>query len=106
MGVTECVDLQSADVGGEEGKVLGGGGEHVPGVEVEERHEEVEADGGGCGDDEVGEDVVAEVEGGFGVFKLDDDDVKGAEDGVDHYYGIDYHAGHEHFLGSEMEIRI
>ena len=45
VGVAEGVDLEGADVGGEEGEVLGRGGEHVPGVEVEEGHEEVEADG-------------------------------------------------------------
>ncbi len=45
MGVTERVDLEGADVGGKEGEVLGCGGEHVPGVEVEEGHEEVEANG-------------------------------------------------------------
>ena len=43
MGVAEGVDLQGADVGGEEGEVLRAGGEHVPGVEVEEGHEEVQA---------------------------------------------------------------
>ena len=40
----------------------------MPRVEVEEGHEEVEADGGAGGDDEVGENVVAEVEGGGGGF--------------------------------------
>ena len=38
VGVAEGVDLERADVGGEEGKVLRGGGEHVPRVEVEEGH--------------------------------------------------------------------
>lgn len=36
VGVAEGVDLEGADVGGEEGKVLCRGGEHVPWVEVEE----------------------------------------------------------------------
>lgn len=31
----------------------------MPGVEVEEGHDEVEANGGGGGDDQVGEQVVA-----------------------------------------------
>ena len=45
VGVAEGVDLQGADVGGKEGEVLGGGGEHVPRVKVEEGHEEVKSDG-------------------------------------------------------------
>lgn len=44
VGVAEGVDLEGADVGGKEGEVLGCGCEHMPGVEVEEGHEEVEAD--------------------------------------------------------------
>lgn len=45
VGVAEGVDLQGADVRGEKSKILGGRGEHVPGVQVEERHEEIEAYG-------------------------------------------------------------
>ena len=96
VGVAESVDLQSADVGGEEGEVLRRGSEHVPGVEVQEGHEEVEADGGGGADDQVGEDVVAEDDDGEGVFELRDDDVERAEEGVRHDDGVDDHAGHEH----------
>lgn len=70
MGIAEGVDLEGADVGGEEGEVLGGGGEHVPGVEVEEGHEEVKADGCGGGDDEIGEDVVAEDLGLLWILQL------------------------------------
>ena len=62
MRVAEGVDLQGADVGGQQHEVGGRGGEHVPGVEVQEGHEEVDADCGTRRDDEVGEDVVAEVE--------------------------------------------
>ena len=100
VGVAEGVDLQGADVGGEEGEVLCGRGEHVPGVEIEEGHEEVEADGGGGGDDEVGEDIVAHDECSEGVFELGDDDVHGAEEGVAHDNRIYDHAGHEHSLGT------
>ena len=45
VGVAESVDLESADVGWEKREVLCGGGEHVPWVEVEEGHEEIEPDG-------------------------------------------------------------
>ena len=76
----------------------------MPGVEVEEGHEEVEADGGGGGDDEVGEDVVAEFEGGVGGSELGDDDVEGGEGGVGHYDGVDDYAGHEHSFGSEHRL--
>lgn len=100
VGVAEGVDLEGADVGGEEGEVLGRGGEHVPGVEVEEGHEEVEADGGGGGDDQVGEHVVAEREAGVRVAELADDDVEGREGGVGHDDGVDDHAGHEHAFGA------
>ena len=40
----------------------------MPGVQIHEGHEEVEADGGSGGDDEVGEDVVADGFLGFRVF--------------------------------------
>ena len=43
VSIAKGVNLERADVGGQKGKVLGRGGEHVPGVEVEEGHEEVEA---------------------------------------------------------------
>lgn len=43
VGVAEGVNLQGADVRGEKGKILGGRSEHVPGVQVEERHEEIKA---------------------------------------------------------------
>lgn len=101
VGVAEGVDLEGADVRGQEGEVLRRGGEHVPGVEVEEGHEEVEADGGGRGDDEVGEDVVAEFEGGVRGSELADDDVESREGGVGHHDGIDDYAGHEHSFGSK-----
>lgn len=100
VGVAEGVDLEGADVGREEGEVLGRGGEHVPGVKVEEGHEEVEAHGGGGGDDEVGEEVVAEFEVRRGGFELKDYYVEGREGGVGHYDRIDDYAGHEHSLGS------
>ena len=96
VGVAEGVDLQGADVRGEEGEVLRGGSEHVPGVEVQEGHEEVEADGGGSADDQVGENVIAEDEDSEGVFELRDNDVERAEEGVRHDDRVDDHAGHEH----------
>ena len=58
VGVAEGVDLEGTDVGGEESEILPRGCEHVPWVEVEEGHEEVQADRGGSGDNKVGEDVV------------------------------------------------
>ena len=59
MGVAEGVDLEGADVGGKEEEVLCCRGEHMPGVKIEERHEEVEPHCRGGGDDKVGEDVIA-----------------------------------------------
>lgn len=72
----------------------------MPWVEVEEGHDEVEADGGGGGDDEVGEEVVAEFEVRRWRFELEDYDVEGREGGVGHYDRVDDYAGHEHSLGS------
>lgn len=80
----------------------------MPGVEVQERHEEVEADGGDGADDEVGEDVVAEgVGGGVGgdglegvIFELQDHDVEGREGGVGHDDGVGDHGGEEHAFGA------
>lgn len=57
----------------------------MPGIEVEEGHQEVETDCGGSGDDEVSEDVVAEFEGGVAASKLGYDYVEGCEGGVGHY---------------------
>lgn len=104
--IAEGVDLERADVGGQEGKVLGGGGEHVPGIKVDEGHEEVETDGGADADDQVGEDVVADSEGGAGVAQLDDDDVDGAEKRVGHDDGVDDHGGEEHFFSAEEMRRV
>ena len=98
--VAEGVDLQRADVGGQQGKVLRRRGEHVPGVQVQEGHEEVEADGRARGHDQVGEDVIADVQGAQGGLELRDDDVEGGEGGVGHYHGEDEHGGEEHFFGA------
>ena len=38
VGIAEGVDLKGADVRREEGKILRGGSEHVPGIEVEKGH--------------------------------------------------------------------
>ena len=92
MGVAEGVDLQRADIGGEEGEVLRGGGEHVPGVEVEEGGVEIQSDSGSEGYREVGEDVVPE-RNTICVFtgELADDDVDRGESGVDHDDAVDDH---------------
>jgi len=60
VSVAEGINLECADIRGEEGKVLGCGGEHMPWIKVEEGHEEVETHGRARGDDKVGEDVVAD----------------------------------------------
>ena len=52
MPVAEGVDHQDVDIGGHEEEVLAEGGEHVPGVEVEEGGDEVETEGGGNGDED------------------------------------------------------
>lgn len=100
MRITKRVDLEGANVARQQGEILRGGGEHVPGIEVEEGHEEVEADGCRGGDDEVREDVVAELLLGFGVAELHDDDVDGGEGGVGHDDAVRGHAAEEHFLGA------
>ena len=100
--VAEGVDLQGADVRGQQREVLRGRGEHVPRVEVEEGHEEIEADGGGGGDDEVGEDVVAQVERGFGALQLRHDDVERGEGRICHNHRVDDQTGHEHSFGADF----
>ena len=92
VGIAEGVDLQRADVGGEEEEVLCGGGKHVPGVEVEEGHEEVKAYGRDGGDDEVGEDIITDFKAA--CFELNNYDVKGGEGVVGHYYAVGYHGAH------------
>jgi len=104
VGVAKGVHLKGTDVGRKEGEVLCGGGEHVPWVEIEEGHEEVDADGGGGGDDEVREDIVAEAEGRERRFELRDDYVEGGKCIVGHDDGVDNHTGHEHLLGSIQKL--
>ncbi len=84
VGVAEGVDLEGADVRWKEGKVLGCGCEHMPGVEVEEGHEEVEANCGTGRNDEISEDVVADNQGRGWALELGDHDVEGCEGGVRH----------------------
>lgn len=50
--VAEGVDHQDVDVRGHDQEVGREGGEHVPGVEVHEGGDEIEAEGGGEGDDD------------------------------------------------------
>ena len=60
----------------------------MPRVQVEEGHEEVEADGRTGGDNEVREDVVAEDKGGGWAFELGDDDVESGKGGIGHDDGV------------------
>ena len=102
--VTKGVDLEGTDVGGEEDEVLCRRGEHVPGIEIEEGHEEVESYGGGGGYDHVCENVVAELEG-FGVVReLTDDDKECGKCGVRHDDTIDDHGGKIESLGSLWSV--
>lgn len=45
MGVTKCIHLKCADVRGEQEEVLRGGGEHMPRIQIQEGHEEIETNG-------------------------------------------------------------
>ena len=97
--VAEGVHLQRADVRRQQGEVLRRRGEHVPRVQVQERHEEVQPQRRARGYDQVREDVVAQREARAGVSELHDDDVEGSEGRVRHDHRVHGHAGHEHFLG-------
>ena len=35
---------------------------------------------------------------------MEDHDVEGREGGIGHYYGVDYHAGHEHAFGTKRVL--
>lgn len=72
----------------------------MPGIEVEEGHQEVQANGRRSRDDEIREDVVAKLEGSVGSLELRDDNVECCKGGVCHYYGVDDHTGHEHAFGA------
>lgn len=72
----------------------------MPWVEVHEGHEEVEADGGGGGDDEVGKCVVADGFGRVAMFELVDNDIDGGEGCVCHDDAVADHAPEEHLLGT------
>ena len=47
----------------------------MPWVKVDKGHEEVYAYGRAGGDNQIGEDVVAKVEGRFRIFELDDHNI-------------------------------
>ena len=100
MGIAESVYLQRTYIRWKEGKVLSGRGEHVPRIEIKEGHEEIDSDCRPSGDDEVGEDVVAKMKGGFWVSELDNNNVDGRKDRIRHNYRIANKTAHEHFLGS------
>ncbi len=70
----------------------------MPRIEVEEGHQEVEAQGGAGGDDEIGEHVVAERQGCLGVLQLGDDDIQRREGGIGHNDRVDDKTRHEHLL--------
>lgn len=82
--VAEGVHLQRADVRRQQGEVLCRRGEHVPWVQVQEGHEEVQPERRAGRDDQVREDVVAQREARAGVFELRDDDVERCEGRVSH----------------------
>ena len=93
MRVAEGVDLQGADVAGQQEKVLAGRGEHVPRVEVQERHGKVQTNGRGHGDNEVRKHVVTQCERDAAVLvcELPDDDVDDGEGRVHHDDAVDDH---------------
>ena len=83
----------------------------MPWVEVEEGHEEVEADGRDGGDDQVCEDVVTEFVGALSAggldgvrFELDRDDVDGGEGGVRHDDAVGDHGGEVHFSSTLWSV--
>ena len=100
MRVAEGVDLQCRDVTRQQGEVLRGRGEHVPGIEIHKGHEEVEADGRCGGDDEVGEGVVADCFGGIVVLELVDDNVDRGEGCVGHDETVADHTPKEHLFSA------
>ena len=75
----------------------------MPGIEVEEGHEEVEADRGESGDDHVGEEVVSEIELVVSS-ELHRDDPERAEERVGHDDAVDDHACHVHSFRSLWTI--
>lgn len=117
VGVAKGVHIEDVDVGGGEEEVLEEGGEHVPGVEEEDRGDEVEEPGGGHGDDEGKEDFVGEEEGNgeVGVQReLGLDGFDGDEDGGEEEVAVvlleggeDWGWGHysPHEDGPEVDLR-
>ena len=61
MCVAEGVHLQSANVARQQDEVLGGRGDHVPGLKVEERHHKVQADCRGGTNHQVCENIVSQL---------------------------------------------
>lgn len=90
--VAEGVHLEHADVGRQQHKVLRRRREHVPRIEVEERHEEVEPDRRRQRHEERREGVAADHELRVLGRELLDDDPERGEDGVDHDDTVSDHA--------------
>ena len=63
----------------------------MPRIKIQERHQKVQSDGGGEGNDEVRENVVTDLESPGVLLQLVDYDVQAGEGVVGHDYGIDYH---------------
>lgn len=74
----------------------------MPWVEVEERHEEVQADGAEGADYQVCEGVVTEFKSTG--FELLDHDPDGGEGRVGHDDPVDHHAAKEHLLGALRSV--
>ncbi len=63
-------------------------GEHVPWIKIEEGHEEVDTHCGAGRDDEIGEDIIAEMERRRWALELYYHDVDGCKDRVRHDDGV------------------
>ena len=76
----------------------------MPRIEVHERHEEVKTDGRRGGDDQIGEDIVADLLWLTRIPQLRDDNVYGCKSCVCHDDAVSRHTRQEHFLGSLWSV--
>ena len=112
VGVAEGVDVEDVDVHGREEDVLKEGGKHVPRIQEEETHGEVENVCREEGDDERVEFFVGEEDGGgeMAVGAIDglldgfDDDEDGGEGEVDHQDDPEDDHGEVEFAGALRSV--
>lgn len=60
--IAECVDLESANITRQHHKVLECGRKHMPRIEIEEAHQEINANRTSRANNQIGKDIIANLD--------------------------------------------